>query len=92
MPHRHHVDTPCNILHGLIRLKACDVFHGFLRFIRCYTIGQFHQYMRTSSHRFLNEQYGIGRFLQKNLLNLFRMTLLIEIEHQSFQRFQRICR
>ena len=87
---RHHVDAAAHILHGLVRLEARHLLHQRLSLVGGHARRQFHEHVRTSSYALLDEQHLQGRCLQQTRLDLLRVTLLVEVQHQAVQRLHGI--
>jgi hypothetical protein len=87
---RHHIDTPCHILHGSIGCESCSLLHQLLCLFGRHAVGQFYQHVGAAAGRLLNEQQRQWRMLQESLANLIGMAFFIEVHHQSVKRLDGI--
>ena len=95
-----HVDAAGNVLHGLVGFETGGLAYALLRLLGCHACGQLHEHMRAPAYRFFYEQ-GDESAERGNLLrliivhcqfsidqfanNVVRVSLLVEVQHQSLQ-------
>ena len=90
---RYHIDTSGHILQRRVCLKTHVVREAVLRLLWRHPFGQGYQHVRTLADALFHEQnlpFPFLHQLQRAFKNLFRMTLLVEVQHQSWQGMQGI--